>query len=39
MGIEEFTQIIIEGVDALPAKADEFISSAMQQARQLAASF
>lgn len=39
MGIEDFRAVILEGVDALPHKAGEFIQKALGQCREVAASF
>lgn len=39
MGVEDFRSVVIEGVDALPHKAEEFMQTAISHCRELAASF
>ena len=39
MGVEDFNAIVLEGVDAVPAKEEEFKMLAIQQARAAAKSF
>lgn len=39
MGIEDFTAVVLEGVDALPDKAAEFMQKAIGRCREVAAIF
>ena len=39
MGIENFEAVVVEGVDAIPDQADQFISSAIEKAQSVAAHF
>ena len=39
MGIDEFETIVVEGVDAIPDRADEFKSAAVNKVREIASVF
>lgn len=39
MGIEDFEAVVVEGVDAIPDQAEQFISSAIEKAQSVAARF
>jgi len=39
MGIEDFEAVVVEGVDAIPDRADEFKSAAIEKARSIAVQF
>ena len=39
MGIEDFRAVVLEGVDALPHKASEFVQKAISQCREVASTF
>lgn len=39
MGIEDFRSVVVEGVDALPHKAEEFMDKALAESREVAALF
>ena len=39
MGVEDFQAVVLEGVDALPHKANDFTQTAIDQCREMATSF
>jgi FMN-dependent NADH-azoreductase len=39
MGIEDFEAVVVEGVDAIPDRADEFKGAAVEKARNIAGRF
>lgn len=39
MGVEDFTSIVVEGVDALPHRATEFMDTALHESREAAVFF
>jgi FMN-dependent NADH-azoreductase len=39
MGVEDFRPVVVEGADALPHKAEEFMSKALSESREAATLF
>jgi len=39
MGIEDFGSIVVEGVDAVPDRAEAFKNAAVEKAREIAGQF